>query len=151
MPFLQVLVVKKFGASNKDNIYFSYKAAKKGFAICYTHSVNKGRVTDLYKKGDNTNLILYQTNFVNYGAGISEVDEIPNSKFVILEDGKYALTNINRELKSFLMAVGVVANHSIIIEEKEYFLDEYFKSQTRLEIFIKRVCLFEYLFLSQKF
>ena len=151
MPLFQVLVIQQFNTNTKDKKYFSYKACKNGFSICYTHSVNKGRVKDFYKTSPNGELVLYQSNFVNYGAGISEPEEIANAEFKILEDGTFSLVGINRKLKSFLMAVGVVANHSIIIEEKEYFLNEYFKSQTRLKIFIKKVSLFEYLFLSSRF
>ncbi len=151
VPVLQVLVVKQFESNAKSQKYVSHYAAKNGFSINYTHSVNKGRVFDFYKTGKNGRLFLYETHFVNYGAGISEPDEIPGAEFKIMGNGVYALTNLNRELDQLVMAVGVVANHAIKIAGQELFLTEYFESQTRLQIFIKRVSLFEYLFLSSKF
>lgn len=151
VPFLQVLVVKQFNGSDKSKKYFSHYAAKNGFVINYRHSVNKGLVSDFYRTGKNGSLFLYETHFVNYGAGISEPDEIPGAEFKVLSSGAYALTSLNRELDQLVMAVGVVANHSIEIAEQEFFLTEYFESQTRLLIFVKRVSLFEYLFSSSRF
>ena len=67
------------------------------------------------------------------------------------------IANLHRRLPRLVMAVGVIAEHSVAFgkeamegmdfnEKNEYFLKNYFKEQTSLIFEIKRVSLLNYLF-----
>lgn len=129
-PFLIVASVKK------PKEYITFPLDDGGFSVCYTHSVNKGRVRDFYcRKGEN--LIIYKTQFVSYGAGMPEIEETPGAEF-FMEDDVYTMKYTRFVGKQMLLAVGVTADHSIIVDEKEYFLKDYFPVQTRLAFKISK-------------
>ena len=60
-------------------------------------------------------------------------------------DSGYVLDDLNRELDSFLLAVGVIAEHSITIGGNEYFLKDFFPVQTSLVFSIKKVPVLDYM------
>lgn len=127
------------------------KKALGGFCISYTHSVNKGRVHDYYTVTPNGMLVLERTVFVSYGAGIPEPEETPGALFTVKGDG-YEISNINRSLQKLVMAVGVIAEHSIAVyqdEETGYGaeipLKTLFAPQTSLIFETKHVPLLAYL------
>lgn len=109
---------------------------KKEFIISYTHSVNKGRVKDCYSISDDGDIRLNKTIFVSYGAGIPEPED--SQTFVITENG-LEIQNINRNFKTFLMAVGVEAKHAIEIDDQIYYLEKFFLPKTSLSFEYKRV------------
>ena len=76
---------------------------------------------------------------------MSEAAETADAFFEVLDDG-YAIKNLERKLKKMTMAVGVVAEHSILIHNTESFLKSLFLPQTSLVFEIKRVSMIEYLF-----
>ena len=120
-----------------------------GFVISYTHSVNKGRVHDFYRCRADGELELYMTRFVSYGAGIPEPGETDGAKFRVTDDG-FIIEDLHRLLPRLLMAVGVVAEHSVAIGSNgaigaEFFLKDFFKPQTSLMFEVKRVSLLSYL------
>lgn len=128
-----------------ENIYS--RPALEGFVISYTHSVNKGRIHDYYacrKINHKKRFILEKSVFVSYGAGIPEPEEISDCNFEITDTG-YVLNDMNKVLDSFLLAVGVIAEHSITINGNEYFLKNFFPVQTSLVFSIKRVSVLRYL------
>ena len=139
-------IVRCLSISNRKNASERYlsRNALSGFVISYTHSVNKGRVHDFYECRKNM-LVLTETHFVNYGAGMSEAAETADAFFEVLDDG-YAIKNLERKLKKMTMAVSVVAEHSILIHNTELFLKSLFLPQTSLVFEIKRVSMIEYLF-----
>ena len=144
-PAVDVLELK----SRKEALqhYYSHQAYKEGFVISYTHSVNKGRIHDYYRVKNRERLELYQTDFVSYGAGIPEADEMPGAVFSV-NGNTYSITNINRVLDRFVMAVGLIAEHSITIgsiENEERYLTKYFPAQTSIIIETKKVSLLSYL------
>ena len=126
------------------------RAALNGFCISYTHSVNKGRVHDYYGC-ENDTLVLDRTVFVSYGAGIPEASETDGAFFEVT-DGGYAIKNLNRRLEKLVMAVGVIAEHSMAVcngagePGTEVFLKTLFAPQTSLILEIKKVPLPVYLF-----
>ena len=145
LPAVRVLSIS--GRKNPDKVFYSAAACKEGFIISYTHSVNKGRVHDYYRMLSNGTLELYQTQFVSYGAGIPEPEETPGAVFTVTKDG-YFIENIEREVPRLLMAVGIIANHSISVGQDlstEYFLTDYFPPQTGIILEIKRVSLLTYI------
>ncbi len=128
-----------------ENIYS--RPALEGFVISYTHSVNKGRIHDFYEcstRNGKSEFILSKSEFVSYGAGIPEPEETKGCSFTATDTG-YILDDLNRHLDSFLLAVGVIAEHSITIGGNEYFLKNYFPVQTSLVFSIKKVCLADYI------
>ena len=122
---------------------------RNGFAISYTHSVNKGRVKDFYKS-KGRKLVCGRTVFVSYGAGIPEPQEIPGALFKSTDEG-YEISNINRTVDKLVMAVGFVANHAVSIQDKNgncrvFFLAVFFEPQTSIVFQIKNVSIADYIF-----
>lgn len=142
-PVIPVLAV--YNRKNPSEVFYSAKGYKSGFVISYTHSVNKGRVHDYYRKTKNNQLELYQTQFVSYGAGIPEPEETPGAVFTVTDTG-YFISELNRVVPQLMMAVGIIANHSITFDGEEYFLTDYFAPQTSLYLKLKRVCPVTYIF-----
>lgn len=139
--------IKVLSISNRKNTSERfYKAADniKGFCISYTHSVNKGRVYDYYTILSNNQLELNETKFVSYGAGIPEPEETEGAEFLVTDNG-YIITNLHRVVPRLMMAVGIIANHSVNINSYDYTLTDYFAPQTSLFFEIKRVSLIEYI------
>lgn len=139
-PFFSVLSI-----SNRKNpsekIHFENSA--RGFIISYTHSVNKGRIHDYYRaKGKN--LILYRTDFVNYGAGMPEIEETPGAVFH-QADETYTMEYKRNVGTSFLLSVGVIAEHSVTVGNNEFFLKDFFEPKTSLVFEVKRISLVELL------
>ena len=147
LPAVRVLSIS--GRKNPEQVFYSTAACKEGFIISYTHSVNKGRVHDYYRFLPDRTLELYKTQFVSYGAGIPEPEETPGAVFTVTNDG-YFIENLERKVPRLVMAVGIVANHSIATgstmrAENERFLTDFFEPQTSIILEYKRVSLFSYL------
>lgn len=150
--FPSVTVVSFSNRKNPAQKFYSRGAAVNGFVISYTHSVNKGRVHDFYRLEKDGSLTLYQTEFVSYGAGIPEPEETPGAVFTVTDTG-YFISNLNRNLEELVMAVGVIADHSVKINaegEEEVFLNTLFAPQTSLIIKKTRVSLVDYIKLQVK-
>lgn len=147
-PYLTVLSITSRKLSPQR--YYSIEGYSKGFVISYTHSVNKGRVHDFYKSTPDKKLELYKTEFVSYGAGIPEPGEMPGSVFTVAGD-RYVISGINRIVPRLVMAVGLIAQHTIsfdekfVIGQKEFYLTDFFEPQTSIIFEYKKVSLFSYL------
>ena len=142
---LNLPLVRALSISNRKNHserIYSIKAVKEGFSVNYTHSVNKGRVHDYYRILKSGQLELYKTRFLSYGAGIPEPYETQGADFLVTEDG-YIIENLQRRLPRLVMAVGVIAEHSVTVEETEFFLKDFFKPQTSLVFQVKRLSLLQ--------
>ncbi|MDE5798568.1 MAG: DUF1850 domain-containing protein, partial [Treponemataceae bacterium] len=126
---LTVPCVPCVSVSNRKNLAERVlsRAALGGFVISYTHSVNKGRVHDFYGI-DGGMLVLEKTAFVSYGAGIPEASETDGARFAVTDDG-YVITNLNRRLERLVMAVGVIAEHTMTVGGKEVLLTTLFAPQ----------------------
>lgn len=136
-------VIRALSISNRKNHserIYSVKAVKDGFSVNYTHSVNKGRVHDFYRVLDSGELELYKTRFVSYGAGIPEPYETEGAEFIVTEDG-YFIENLARKIPRLVMAVGVIAEHSVTVGETEFFLKDFFEPQTSLIFEVKRLSI----------
>lgn len=136
---------------NPKQRFYSVEGAEHGFCISYTHSVNKGRVHDYYRRSPDNKLILDRTIFVSYGAGIPEPEETKGAVFKVLPNG-YEISGLNRTVPQLVMAVGLIAEHSIAFLDDEdslnlteHFLKDYFAPQTSIILKIERVSLFEYI------
>lgn len=148
-PVISVLSISN-RKTQSQRIFYSIKNLD-DFVISYTHSVNKGRVHDYYSIDNNGVLILNQTEFVSYGAGIPEPEETPGASFSV-EGNTYLIKNIDRKLEKLVMAVGVTANHTIRFDfadkeiGSEIPLKNYFEPQTSLVLKVKKVSILDYIF-----
>ena len=148
-PFLTVLSISS--RKYKPLRFYSIQGYTKGFVISYTHSVNKGRVHDFYKPTQDKKLELYKTSFVSYGAGIPEPEETPGAVFTVTDD-HYVISGINRIVPRLVMAVGLIAEHSITFDEafevgqKEFYLTDFFEPQTSIIFEYKKVSFITYIF-----
>ena len=146
-----VSVLSLSNRKNSKQRYYSREAFLNGFEISYTHSVNKGRVHDKYKKTEDNQLELNSTVFVSYGAGIPEPGETPGAKFIVRDDG-YEITELHRVVPKLTMAVGIIANHGFLINGSNggtgqyYTMTDLFKAQTSIILEIKRISFLEYIF-----
>ncbi len=147
IPSTPVLAISS--RKNPNQRFYSRAGYKNDFIISYTHSVNKGRVHDVYTKTEDNQLKLDRTIFVSYGAGIPEPEETPGAIFTVLENG-YEISNLNRIVPKLTMAVGIIANHAITFysepEALDYPLTDFFEPQTSITLEIKKVNLLEYTF-----
>lgn len=152
IPVKSVLSISN--RKNTSEKYFFSTSRMDSFEIAYTHSVNKGRVHDFYDIRQDRNLLLTGTHFVSYGAGIPEPEEMPGCQFLVTEDG-YEIRNINRNVEKLIMAVGLIANHSITFwiykndlepVAMEYWFTDLFAPQTSIILEKKRVSLLSYIF-----
>lgn len=148
-PVISVLSISN-RKTQSQRIFYSIKNLD-DFVISYTHSVNKGMVHDYYSIDNNGVLILNQTEFVSYGAGIPEPEETPGASFSV-EGNTYLIKNIDRKLEKLVMAVGVTANHTIRFDfagkeiGSEIPLKNYFEPQTSLVLKVKKVSILDYIF-----
>lgn len=140
--FPRINVLSISNRKNPSQRVYSTDAYDVGFCISYTHSVNKGRVHDYYECDKSTGyLVLTDSHFVSYGAGMPELEETEGAYFMEMENG-YVLKNINRQVPQLIMAVGLIANHTFaachhggaLIGEPigEIPLTDYFEPQTSL-------------------
>ena len=155
-------VVRVLSITNRKNFserVYSCDGAD-GFVISYTHSVNKGRVHDFYRVLKDDSLELFMTEFVSYGAGIPEAYETPGAEFIVTDSG-YVIKNLNRKLPYLVMAVGLLAEHSVCFGENffedgdfafddEFFLKNFFLPQTSLLFEVKRVSILDYIIVISK-
>lgn len=146
LPLKKVLSVYS-RKSPSQSYYFDLKSLE-DFTISYTHSVNKGRVHDVYLPIQKNKLKLDKTIFVSYGAGIPEPSETEGAKFSITENG-YQIENLNRTLNKLTMAVGIVANHHFSLNYKnekiDFELSKLFEPQTSIIFEIKNICVADFL------
>lgn len=138
LPVKRALLISN--RKNHSEKIYSINAVSQGFSVNYTHSVNKGRVHDYYRVLPSGNLELYKTRFVSYGAGIPEPYETEGAEFLVTEEG-YIIQKLDRRLPRLVMAVGLIAEHSVTVGDSEFFLKDFFKPQTSLEFRVKRLSI----------
>lgn len=142
--FLPIVKTLSIGSlKNLSKSIYSCRALN-GFIISYTHSVNKGRVRDYYEYSEKNGLELVKTIFVSYGAGIPEPYETDGAVFKLLPEG-YEISGLNRKVPVLLMAVGLIAEHSITIDGQTFFLKDFFPPQISLVFEVKKISIFKYL------
>ena len=66
-----------------------------------------------------------------------------NNENIIIKDDNIEINNINRIIKDFYLFVGIIAEHSITIDDNEIMLKSLFKPQTNINIKYRNVSLIE--------
>ena len=147
-PVINVLSIRSRKCTSQR--FYSIDGYKKGFVISYTHSVNKGRIHDSYKRTEDNKIELYKTEFVSYGAGIPEPEETPGAVFTVTENS-YVIENLNRIVPRLTMAVGLTAKHTIVFDTyftigaKEFLFTDFFEPQTSIVLEYQKISLISYL------
>lgn len=139
-PFIKVLAAKDFKADNDLKIW----RVKKGdeFTIVYTHSVEKSPVTETYKI-DGKEIILLETTFKSFGAGLPATTPY---KFEIVDD-TFRVYDIDEKMEEVIYRTGAeIANHKIIIGDKEYSFLSFSGKRTAVEFGIKELNILNYIF-----
>lgn len=132
LPTQQCLELTDYKTQQKIGCFPLEK--NQGFVISYTHSVNKGRVKDFYQVYDNQ-LYITKTRFVSYGAGIPEPEKGEN--FVAFDD-YFEIQDINRHIPVLLVAVGVIANHGVELNNSVIYLKDFIPVQTQVVFTVKK-------------
>lgn len=114
------------------------------FSVKYTHSVNKSPVEDVFEISITSNIILKKIIFQSFGAGIPF--ELEDEQVLEFKDSGIEINNINRQIDEFLLNVGTIANHTLIIKGHEIALNQLAKPKETVRIEVKKLPICFYLY-----
>lgn len=112
------------------------------FTVCFTHSVERTPWYEIYYIENNNEIFLKETIFFSYGAGLPATTEY---KFSLGKEGMN-ITNYNQKIEPLIYRVGaVIADHRLMIKNKEIHLNEITKPFNPVLIQAKKMSIYEYL------
>lgn len=109
---------------------------KKEFSIQFIHSVNNSPVIDYYTIDDNNNIIITQTTYYDFGAGV-QTELNNNEKIKYGNNGEMTVTNINKIISPLVYIVGTVSHHTMNINNNSIILDEKYGRNTHIRFEVK--------------
>ena len=109
---------------------------KKEFSIQFIHSVNNSPVIDYYTIDDNNNIIITQTTYYDFGAGV-QTELNNNEKIKYGNNGEMTVTNINKIISPLVYIVGTVSHHTMNINNNNIVLDEKYGRNTHIRFEVK--------------
>ena len=109
---------------------------KKDFSIQFIHSVNNSPVIDYYTIDDNNNIIITQTTYYDFGAGV-QTELNNNEKIKYGNNGEMTVTNINKIISPLVYIVGTVSHHTMNINNNNIILDEKYGRNTHIRFEVK--------------
>ena len=109
---------------------------KKEFSIQFIHSVNNSPVIDYYTIDDNNNIIITQTTYYDFGAGV-QTELNNNEKIKYGNNGEMTVTNINKIISPLVYIVGTVSHHTMNINNYNIILDEKYGRNTHIRFEVK--------------
>lgn len=110
------------------------------FILSYTHSVNRGRVSDYIESDRRGGLRIAKTRFESYGAGIPE----PSEGGTFSEgSGWYEISYDDRKTDAIALAVGAVSDQALERGGTRHILTDYFDPMTGIVIDYERVSAFD--------
>ncbi len=137
-PVTGALVVR---SARSGHILAALSARKGDIAeLGYTHSVNKGKVVDRLRIGDDGALTLESSLFESFGAGMSDGLE-PSVRMRLTPEG-VELDGLDRRIGSLGLAVGTVADHRLRVRGTELVLSEIAEPGSFVEIEYGRIACF---------
>ncbi|WLR53793.1 DUF1850 domain-containing protein [Mesobacillus subterraneus] len=142
IPYKQALV---FQAPESNDI-LCYVPIQTGgvFKIKYKHSIHLSDVIESYKVTDNHKISQYELEYEDFAIGMPS--EVADGENFEMKDGKYYITNMNREFSHFDLRLGQVrANHTLIYENLTYPLSKAIEPGTRVRIKIEKISILEQL------
>ena len=111
------------------------------FTVEYIHSVQLTPVTETYII-DNNNIILIETGFNSYGAGLPATTPY---KFEIIGN-EFRIYDINEIMDYLVYRTGAErANHKLLFNNKEYEFLSFSKPRTGVQFEIKDMKIFSYI------
>ncbi|MEM5016797.1 DUF1850 domain-containing protein [Metabacillus indicus] len=113
------------------------------FQMKYTHSIHLTDVIETYKVSEGE-IRQTELSYETFAVGMPSGPE-GNETFE-RKDGKYILSNMDRRFPFIDLATGqVVANHRVIMNGKEYELNDYIRPGTWVRISCSKMSLFQLL------
>jgi hypothetical protein len=85
------------------------------FRVCFIHSWDLTPVTDIYAVGRHGEIVIKEEVFDWFGAGLEH--NPPRGRLVIGPDKRLHVRDINRNVDSFRVRVGVVAHHVLEVRD----------------------------------
>jgi hypothetical protein len=114
------------------------------FTIRFTHSVQKTPVDEVFSIRKDLKIVLEETIYSSYGAGLPS--EIYGSQQFFLEKGTFIIRGFDREFDEIPIFVGeVVANHILLLSEKEFPLISFGLAGKSIRIRLQRYSLIFYI------
>lgn len=108
------------------------------FAVSYIHSVNKSKITDIFKIRDDGVIILDSSRFSSFGAGVASFPEEESSDFSVKKD-YIDYHDIDRIVDDLVVFVGTIADHTLILQSGSIPLSSLAKPQTNLRFLVKKL------------
>lgn len=101
------------------------------FRIAYTHSVNHFPIVEWFDVRPGGEIYVVEEDFTAYGAGIGQRE---GEGRLIVEDGWMKLKDLNRPVGVIRQRVGWVADHRLILGDKEIPLNRLAPGGSRIDI-----------------
>lgn len=135
-PHAQVLEITK---SNGERVLCSRLTRGEEFVLSFIHSVNRRPVYDTLR-ADDKRIIIVKSRFDSFGAGMpdSSTDE---GTLKVMGDGWLEWT-VNRPVTDFVVRVGRVANHTLILKGREIPLSRLAEPGSALSFRVRKVSLY---------
>lgn len=112
------------------------------FHIKYIHSVQLVPVTEIYSIDDKNNIILEESYFHSYGAGLPANTPY---EFEMTEKG-FRIYNINKKIDNLIYRTGAIrANHKIYIKDQYYPFLNFSERKTGVKFQAKKTFFIKYL------
>ncbi len=143
--FLLIVVnipITSLDASNyKTGKHLKAWGVKKGdiFEIEYIHSVELTPVSEIYFIDEDYNIVLDETYFYSYGAGLPATTPY---QFEITENNEFRIYNIKEIMNDVIYRTGAVrADHHIKIKNKSYSFLTFSRAAEGVKFTVKRASL----------
>lgn len=109
---------------------------QRNFSLAYTHSVQKTPVLENFKAGPGGLLVLESTVYQSLGVGLPF---LPEEGKLIITEGKFVLSEINRQFKELNLISLPLAEQALIYKEKRYQFSHSFSPGEQINIKIKSI------------
>lgn len=144
LVFVPVLpVVKKFTVVEEKTgkiLYCTGVKPEDSFSVKYVHSVNNSPIEDVFKIQKDYGIMLDKTIFLSFGAGVPY--ELESGQVLNQQEDRIEIDNINKRIDEFLLRIGTVAGHTLLINGREIRLDRLTGSKQAVRFKVQRVPLF---------
>ena len=136
---IPVLTLEHF---QKNKILYSFYINENDeFLVKWIHSVELTPWEEIFKISKNKEIILDRTRFKQFGAGVPDK---ANGK-IIYKNGYIIYDNINRKISLIPYGISKLAKHTFIIKNKTIKLYKLVNDGDRINIYIEKVNIFEYI------
>lgn len=107
------------------------------FCMKYIHSVNKSPVEDIFEILDDNSIMLKKTIFRSFGAGVPY--ELEDGQVLDVGDDRMKIDNIDREIDSYLLRIGTIAEHTLYINGQGIRMDSLASPQRTVRLEVRSV------------